>query len=111
MNASNLHLNLLRDAEKVSSSPVRLRVMLPILALMLCVGCAIWWAVLFMQMLLLRGQVATLRTDLEGKKSAHAAILGICLASGRSSLRMASVASRPSISGMRTSMRMAVKYF
>ena len=75
MNASNLHLNLLRDAEKVSSSPVRLRVMLPILALLLCVGCAIWWAVLFMQMLLLRGQLATLRTDLDGKKSDHAAIL------------------------------------
>ena len=75
MNASNLHLNLLRDTEKVSSSPVRLRVMLPILALLLCVGCAIWWAVLFMQMLLLRGQLATLRADLNGKKSAHAAIL------------------------------------
>ena len=75
MNASNLHLNLLRDAEKVSSSPVRLRVMLPILALLLCAGCAIWWAVLFMQMLLLRGQLAALRTDLDGKKTAHAAIL------------------------------------
>ena len=58
MKASNLHLNLLREAEKVSSSPVRLRVMLPILAL-----------------LLLRGQLAALRTDLDGKKTAHAAIL------------------------------------
>ena len=75
MNASNLHLNLLREAEKMSSSPIRMRVMLPILALLLCVGCAIWWAVLFMQMLLLRGQLATIRTDLDGKKSAHAAIL------------------------------------
>ena len=75
MKASNLHLNLLREAEKVSSSPVRLRVMLPILAHLLCVGCAIWWAVLFMQMMLLRGQLATVRSDLDGKKSAHAAIL------------------------------------
>ena len=75
MNVSNLHLNLLREAEKLSSSPVRLRVMLPIFALLLCVGCAIWWAVLFMQLMLLRGQLATLRSDLDGKKSAHAAIL------------------------------------
>ena len=76
MVAPNLHLNLLRDAEKMSSSPVRLRVMLPVLALLLCVGCAIWWAILFMQLMLLNGQLATIRTDLDGKKSAHSAILG-----------------------------------
>ncbi len=76
MVAPNLHLNLLRDTEKMSSSPVRLRVMLPILALLLCVGCAIWWAILFMQLMLLNGQLATIRTDLDGKKSAHSAILG-----------------------------------
>ena len=75
MEAPNLHLNLLRDAEKMSSSPVRIRVMLPILALLLCVGCAIWWAILFMQLILLKGQLATIHTDLDGKKSAHAAIL------------------------------------
>ena len=75
MEAPNLHLNLLRDTEKMSSSPVRMRVMLPILALLLCVGCAVWWAILFMQLMLIRGQLATIRTDLDGKKSAHAAIL------------------------------------
>ena len=75
MNAPNLHLNLLREAEKVSSSPVRLRVMLPIFALLLCAGCAIWWAILFMQLLLLRGQVSSLKHDLDGRKSAHSAIL------------------------------------
>ena len=75
MNTSNLHLNLLRETEKRSSSPIRVRVMLPILALLLCAGCAVWWAILFMQLLLLRGQLATVRSDLDGKKSAHAAIL------------------------------------
>lgn len=75
MNSSNLHLNLLRPDEKASSSPVRLRVMLPILALLLCAACAIWWGVLFMQGLILNGKVASVRTDLEGKKTAHAAIL------------------------------------
>ena len=76
MNAPNLHLNLLRDAERMSSSPIRVRVMLPILALLLCVGCAIWWAILFMQLMLLRGQLTSVKADLNGKKSAHAAILG-----------------------------------
>lgn len=75
MRAANLHLNLLRPEEKTSSSPVRLRVMLPILSLLLCAACAIWWGVLFMQGLLLNGKVTSVRADLEGKKTAHAAIL------------------------------------
>ena len=75
MNAPNLHLNLLRPEEKASSSPVRLRVMLPILALLLCAACLIWWGGLFMQGLLIDGKVASTRADLEGKKTAHAAIL------------------------------------
>ena len=75
MRAANLHLNLLRPEEKASSSPVRLRVMLPILSLLLCAACAIWWGVLFMQGLLLNARVTSVRTDLEGKKTAHAAIL------------------------------------
>ena len=75
MKSPNLHLNLLRPDEKASSSPVRLRVMLPILSLLLCAACAIWWGVLFMQGLILNGKVASVRADLEGKKTAHAAIL------------------------------------
>lgn len=75
MEAANLHLNLLRSGEKKSSSPIRLRVMLPIFALLLCVGCAIWWAILFMQLLLLNSQLASIKTDLDGKKSAHSAVL------------------------------------
>ena len=75
MKAPNLHLNLLREAEKVSSSPVRLRVMLPVFALLLCAGVAIWWAILFMQLMLLRGQTSSLKSDLDGRKSAHSAIL------------------------------------
>ena len=75
MKSPNLHLNLLRPDEKASSSPVRLRVMLPILSLLLCAACAIWWGGLFMQGLILNGKVASARADLEGKKTAHAAIL------------------------------------
>ncbi len=75
MKSPNLHLNLLRPEEKASSSPVRLRVMLPILSLLLCAACVIWWGVLFMQGLILSGKVTSMRADLEGKKTAHAAIL------------------------------------
>ena len=75
MNAPNLHLNLLRPDEKASSSPVRLRVMLPILSLLLCAACVIWWGVLFMQGMLVNGKVNSVREDLEGKKTAHATIL------------------------------------
>ena len=56
MNAPNLHLNLLRPDEKTSSSPIRLRVMLPIFSLLFCAACAIWWGILFMQGLLLNGK-------------------------------------------------------
>ena len=41
MKAPNLHLNLLRASERQSSSPVRLRVMLPILAVLACLGCCV----------------------------------------------------------------------
>ncbi len=75
MNASNLHLNLLRPDEMASSSPVRMRVMMPLLSLLLCAACVVWWGVLFMQGLLLGGKVRSVRADLESKKSAHAAIL------------------------------------
>ena len=75
MKSPNLHLNLLRPDEKASSSPVRLRVMLPILSLLFCAACAIWWGVLFMQGLIFNGKVASARADLESKKTAHAAIL------------------------------------
>ncbi len=75
MKITAVHLNLLRESEKLSSSPVRVRVMLPIMALLLCVSVAVWWAVLFMQLLMVRGQISSAVSDVNGKKSAHAAIL------------------------------------
>lgn len=75
MKAPNHHLNLLKPDEQLSSSPVRLRVMLPVLAVAVCVGVAIWWSILFMQLLLLRGQVASVKSDLNQRKQQHAAIL------------------------------------
>jgi len=75
MTSPNLHLNLLRPEEKASSSPIRLRVMMPLLALLLCAACLVWWGIVFMQGLLVNGKVASVRADLERRKNAHATIL------------------------------------
>ena len=75
MKSSRLHLNLLRDTEKLSSSPVRLRVMLPVMALLACAGCLVWWAMLATQLLLVKTQVSSLQDDIAGKEKAHANIL------------------------------------
>ena len=75
MNAPKLHLNLLRDSERQSSSPVRLRVMLPILAALACVGCLVWWGVLAGQLILAKAKVSSLQADLDAKKAAHSGIL------------------------------------
>ena len=75
MNAPNLHLNLLRPAEQMSSSPVRVRVMLPILAVLGCVGCLVWWGLLFGQEMVVKAQMSSVKSDLDGKKAQHGEIL------------------------------------
>ena len=76
MKAPNLHLNLLRASERQSSSPVRLRVMLPILAVLACLGCLVWWGVLAGQLMLVKAQSASIEKDLAAKKAEHGGILG-----------------------------------
>lgn len=70
------HLNLLRDGERLSSSPIRLRVMGPVLAAFACVGCLVWWGVLGMQTMMVKTSLASVRADLDSKRAAHAEILG-----------------------------------
>lgn len=67
-----LHLNLLKSNEVLSSSPVRLRVMLPVGALLACVGLLVWWGVLFTQIFLAKTQARSIKEDLATKNSAHA---------------------------------------
>ena len=59
MNGASLHLNLLKASEKVSSSPVRLRVMVPLLAMLACLGMVVWWGVAFTQTMLVRSQTGS----------------------------------------------------
>lgn len=75
MNEQSFHLNLLSEAEKLSSSPIRLRVMLPILALLAAAGMAIWWGTLTTQAIIVRTQTAAVREELASKKEAHDAII------------------------------------
>lgn len=75
MKSTGLHLNLLHESEQLSSSPVRLRVMAPILAALACAGALVWWGTLAMRGMLLDGQVEAVKQDLERRTEAHAGIL------------------------------------
>ena len=72
MKTAAFHLNLLKSSEVLSSSPVRLRVMLPVGALLACVGLLVWWGVLFTQIFLAKTQARSIKEDLATKNSAHA---------------------------------------
>ena len=76
MNTSPFHINLLSESEKLSSSPIRLRVMLPILAILAVAGMAIWWGILTTQAIIVRSQTSNIREELASKKGAHDAIVG-----------------------------------
>ncbi len=71
MKSSSLHLNLLKDTERLSSSPVRLRVMLPVCALFACIGVSLWWAILFTQLLMVRTEAQSVDEDIKAKSKAH----------------------------------------
>ena len=75
MKSPNLHLNLLHASERQSSSPVRLRVMLPILAALACLGCLVWWGVLTCQLMLVKTKVESIKRDIAAKKAEHGDVL------------------------------------
>ena len=75
MKNASFHLNLLKDTEKLSSSPVRLRVILPTLALLACAGMAIWWGVIFTQLMLVKSQVQSIEDDIRAKSQSHTEVL------------------------------------
>ena len=69
------HLNLLKPDERLSSSPVRLRVMGPILSALACAGLLVWWGVLGMQTMMAKSTVASLKAELDAKRVSHGEIL------------------------------------
>lgn len=75
MNTSAFHLNLLKGSEHVSSSPVRLRVMIPTLALLAVIGMALWALIVFGQLLLVKTQAKAVDEDNQMKKKSHVEVL------------------------------------
>ena len=65
MNHRHFHLNLLKENEHLSSSPVRLRVMLPLLALLAGVGMLVWWGVLFVQQSLAAAELNSVTAEVK----------------------------------------------
>ena len=65
------HLNLLMESERVSSSPIRFRIMLPVLACLACLGIAIWGAILGGQLILAQTSLHTLKAELDAKENAN----------------------------------------
>ena len=100
MKAPNLHLNLLHASERQSSSPVRLRVMLPVLAVLACVGCLVWWGVLACQLMLVKAQVKAVQQDLAAKKKEHSGVLDQ-MAARRNAMDSATKNAGEMISGLR----------
>ncbi len=75
MKSSSLHLNLLKPNEKLSSSPVRLRVMLPVVMLLTCVGLLVWWGVVFTQLMMVKTQSSSIQEELDAKSKEHSEVI------------------------------------
>jgi len=75
VNSSSLHLNLLRPSERLSSSPVRMRVMLPVGAILSCIGLLVWWGVLLTQLVMTKAQSAGIEEELSAKSKEHSEVI------------------------------------
>ena len=75
MNSSSLHLNLLKATEQRSSSPVRMRVMMPMLSMFACIAALVWWGAIITQTMLVRMQAQSIEDDISAKKAEHAGVI------------------------------------
>ena len=71
MKSTAFHLNLLMESERVSSSPVRFRVMLPVLSMLACLGLAVWWGILGGQLMLAKSSLGNTERELREHDAAH----------------------------------------
>ena len=75
MNGSALHLNLLKADEMRSSSPVRMRVMMPMLAMLACIAALVWWGALITQTMIVKAQSQAMEDDIAAKKAEHSGVI------------------------------------
>ena len=77
MSAKAIHLNLLQDAERVSSSPVRAKVMLPLVAGVFLVVMLLWWVFLLLQGGLVSSELSDLRSEIAATDRDYAEVCKI----------------------------------
>jgi len=75
MNGESFHLNLMKSGEVRSSSPVRLRVMMPLLAMLATIGLVIWWGSILAQSMIIGAQIKTIEEDIGAKRNDHAEVI------------------------------------
>ena len=72
MSAKAIHLNLLQESERLSSSPVRPRVILPIAAGVVMTAVLLWWVSLLLQSRLVGSEVEDLRGEIAATDGIYA---------------------------------------
>ena len=75
MSLKAVHVNLLRESEVLSSSPVRLRVMLPVAMMLLSAAMVLWWVIVYGAVLLNTSSITSTEADIAAKKASHQKIL------------------------------------
>ena len=72
MSGESFHLNLMKPGEVRSSSPVRLRVMMPLFAMLATVGMLVWWGMVLTQMMIIQSVADATEADNREKQRDHA---------------------------------------
>lgn len=75
MNGESFHLNLMKSGEVRSSSPVRLRVMMPLLAMLATIGLVVWWGSSLAQSIIISAQIKTIEADIDAKRKDHSEVM------------------------------------
>ena len=75
MSAKSVHVNLLRESERLSSSPIRLRVMMPAAAMFATAAMLTWWIIVYGAVLVNVSSIASLEDDMAAQNANHQKIL------------------------------------
>lgn len=68
---TNLHLNLLKSSERLSSSPIRLRVIMPIAATLACVAMLLWWMAITGSVMVAQSNLSTIENNINDYQGAY----------------------------------------
>ncbi len=77
MKCASYNFDLLKATERRSSSPIRLRILMPIVAILACIGMVAWWGVLFAQTMMIEGDAKEVEASLDAKKKDHSDVLAV----------------------------------